>query len=162
MTDRSAFRIHPALPDDAGVVADLVRSALREAWSEDTLPQTLAAPGAVAFVARGADGAVAGFIAGQRVLDELHVLWLAVAPAWRRRGVAGALLAAALGDPPARSVLLEVRASNEDARHFYRALGFDEVGRRRGYYPDGEDALLLTRGPAPPGATHAGAAGGAA
>ena len=41
-------------------------------------------------------------------------------------------------------VLLEVRASNAQALEFYRALGFQETGRRRQYYADPvEDAVLL-------------------
>ena len=42
------------------------------------------------------------------------------------------------------SALLEVRASNAAAIAMYqRHLGFATVGRRRGYYADGEDALLM-------------------
>jgi [ribosomal protein S18]-alanine N-acetyltransferase len=44
----------------------------------------------------------------------------------------------------ADEILLEVRASNEQARWFYGKAGFVEAGRRRGYYADPvEDALLL-------------------
>jgi ribosomal protein S18 acetylase RimI-like enzyme len=48
----------------------------------------------------------------------------------------------------AEVVHLEVRASNEAARRFYGELGFDEVGARPRYYPDGEDAVLLSLGSA--------------
>ena len=39
--------------------------------------------------------------------------------------------------------MLEVRASNAAAIALYEQLGFQHVGRRRGYYPDGEDACLM-------------------
>ena len=162
MTDAAGHRIGAAGMHDAGDVAALAADALHEAWSEDTFARELAAPGAVVCVARGAGGELVGFVVAQRVLDELHVLSLAVAAARRRRGVGRALLDAALGDPPARSVLLEVRASNDEAQRFYGAIGFEAVGRRRGYYGDGEDALLLTRGPAPSGARMGGVRGGSA
>ncbi|MCC6641381.1 MAG: GNAT family N-acetyltransferase [Deltaproteobacteria bacterium] len=145
MTEADTVRIGAADPADADAVAALAAAALREPFGAEAIERARTEAGAVLLVARVASGGVAGFVAGQRVLDELHVFSLAVAPAWRRRGVASALLGAAVGDPPARTVLLEVRASNEGARRFYRALGFDEVGCRRGYYTDGEDARLLTR-----------------
>ena len=47
---------------------------------------------------------------------------------------------------------LEVRADNGGALALYARLGFDEVGRRRRYYPDGGDAVLMTRPPGPLGA----------
>ena len=49
-------------------------------------------------------------------------------------------------DYAARSILLEVRPSNEAARALYAAAGFTEIGIRKGYYPDGggrEDAVVL-------------------
>lgn len=146
--------------EDLEGVAGLAAATLREAWSETGFAEMLSMPGNVCIVARAAGRTLVGFVFGQRVLDELHVLSLAVVPAWRRRGVASALLEAALGEPPSLSVLLEVRPSNRIARSFYRALGFDEVGRRSGYYPNGEDALLLTRGAGSTGQAAAAGGGG--
>jgi ribosomal-protein-alanine N-acetyltransferase len=89
-----------------------------------------------------------GFIVVRRAADELEVLNLAVAPECRRRGVAGLLLAEAVRegrDLGARSVWLEVRASNEIALKFYNARGFRVAGGRPKYYrnPD-DDAVTLT------------------
>jgi ribosomal-protein-alanine N-acetyltransferase len=141
-----AVAILPARQEDVVAVAALAAEALTEAWSEGGFARTLDADGVVFLVARASAAApLAGFLLAQRVLDELHVLSLAVAPAWRRTGVASALLDAAAGEPPPPRVLLEVRRSNASARAFYAALHFEEVGERKRYYPDGEDALLLTR-----------------
>jgi ribosomal-protein-alanine N-acetyltransferase len=143
------FVLASAGPADVFEIAGLAASALREAWSEAGYAGILQLPQTVCVVARGSqESALAGFVLAQRVIDELHVLSLAVAADSRRRGVARALLGRALGAPPAARVLLEVRPSNAAALSFYRALGFAAVGLRRGYYPDGEDALLLTRGEA--------------
>lgn len=43
------------------------------------------------------------------------------------------------------TAVLEVKASNQGALSLYSKLDFDEVGRRRRYYPNGEDALLLQK-----------------
>jgi ribosomal protein S18 acetylase RimI-like enzyme len=40
-------------------------------------------------------------------------------------------------------MLLEVSASNQAARALYESLGFSKAGRRRRYYADGADALIL-------------------
>jgi ribosomal-protein-alanine N-acetyltransferase len=42
-----------------------------------------------------------------------------------------------------RTVLLEVALSNESARGLYAGFGFEEISRRRGYYGDGEDAVIM-------------------
>jgi ribosomal-protein-alanine N-acetyltransferase len=81
------------------------------------------------------------------VFDELHINSLAVADAWRRRGLARALLRHVLADAAkagARSATLEVRRSNEAARGLYEGLGFRVEGERPGYYQEPrEDALIL-------------------
>lgn len=86
-----------------------------------------------------------------RVLDEAHLLGIGVALSAQRRGYGRRLLqhlcerAAKEG---ATCFFLEVRVSNDAARALYRAMGFDEVGRRRGYYPAGvgrEDAIVMRR-----------------
>lgn len=85
----------------------------------------------------------------RRILNELHVLKIAVASPWRRRGVATwlmdrcFLLARKKG---VETVQLEVRPSNEAARALYAKLGFKIVGARLKYYADtGEDALVLKK-----------------
>ena len=74
---------------------------------------------------------------------ELHLLNLTVAAPARRQGHARHLLhqLADLGVAGgAAQIWLEVRTSNETARHLYRRFGFGEVGLRRGYYPAPADA----------------------
>ncbi|MCS6997720.1 MAG: GNAT family N-acetyltransferase, partial [Casimicrobiaceae bacterium] len=43
------------------------------------------------------------------------------------------------------SATLEVRVNNLAAQSLYRKFGFVEVGRRKRFYRDGEDALLMTK-----------------
>ncbi len=80
-------------------------------------------------------------------VDEAHISAVAVAGEARRRGHGRRLvraLVALAGSLGAEAVTLEVRASNEAARALYRGCGFEEVGERRRYYPDGEDAVIMT------------------
>ncbi len=97
-------------------------------------------------VARDAEGVIVGYLLFWHVTDELHLLNVAVEPSARRRGIGRALvedlLAYARGHA-AQRVLLEVRASNEPAIRLYEQLGFHRFNVRRGYYPDGEDAVEM-------------------
>ena len=90
---------------------------------------------------------MAGYIIGHHALDEAEILNLGVAPPRRQHGLGRALVEAMLGllaDLAVVNVFLEVRESNAVARRMYAALGFAEVGRRRGYYRlPTEDAVVL-------------------
>jgi ribosomal-protein-alanine acetyltransferase len=132
---------------DIPAVASLAAASLPQPWPAPLFEKELRRDEARLWVARQGARRI-GFLAARRVVDEIHVLSVAVDPAHRRRGVARAMLDAALRDETAggvRSALLEVRASNLAARAFYASTGFVAVGRRSRYYADGEDALLMTR-----------------
>ena len=92
------------------------------------------------------EGAAAGFGAWRQTApDEAELLNLAVAPAFRRRGVADALLnellRTAKGD-----IFLEVAEPNTPAILLYRKLGWQGLGVRPGYYGQGQiDAVVMKR-----------------
>lgn len=94
-----------------------------------------------------AASAIAGFITARLAADEVEILNLGVSPEQRRRGIAEALLNAALEwarENRARQVFLEVRVSNNPAIQFYKKAGFHPIGRRANYYTSPvEDALQL-------------------
>ena len=77
---------------------------------------------------------------------EMHIVTIAVQPDWRGRSIGEWLLLALLElgrEDGARTATLEVRVSNQVALRLYRKLNFAEVGYRRRYYPDKEDARIL-------------------
>jgi len=113
-----------------------------EAWGADAMVLMLRMPGAFGFWQPAA-----GLILARAIAGEAEILTLAVVPEARRQGVAGALLTAALARATAAgaaAMLLEVAAGNGAARGLYTGFGFAEVGRRRRYYSDGRDALVLS------------------
>lgn len=87
------------------------------------------------------DGAVRGWAALRSLgAGEWELLQVEVQEAYRRRGLARALLSAALEG----TVFLEVRAGNASAIALYSTLGFTVTGRRKDYYSGPrEDALVM-------------------
>jgi ribosomal-protein-alanine N-acetyltransferase len=91
-------------------------------------------PGGYEVYVADRDSRVVAFLVTRAVAErEVEILNLAVAPEYRRRGVARELLGSLL-EHARKDVFLEVREANEAARKFYQALGFQEVGRRKSYY----------------------------
>jgi [ribosomal protein S18]-alanine N-acetyltransferase len=83
------------------------------------------------------------------VLEEAHIIMLAIHPQFQGRGFGQALLWALLKsacDRQLERATLEVRASNLVAVYLYKKFGFKEAGRRKGYDEEtGEDALVMWR-----------------
>lgn len=129
-------------------VCAIETDATPDPWSRELFASELADGGLDRrwLVAERNGGRVAGFGGLLFVLDEAHIMNLAVAPAEQRHGIASILVSRLLldaGDRGATSVTLEVRTSNEAALGLYRRFGFAEAGRRPRYYPDGEDAVIM-------------------
>jgi ribosomal-protein-alanine N-acetyltransferase len=99
-----------------------------------------------AYVVAEVDGALVGYAGVLQVLDEGHVANVAVAPDRQGAGVGRHLVLALHRIALERGVTaltLEVRAGNEPAKALYRRFGYAPVGVRKGYYADGEDALIM-------------------
>lgn len=93
-------------------------------------------------------GQVVGYAGLCDYPDEAFVQTMAVAPGRQRQGLGARLLDDLLGEASRRgqrAVSLEVRADNAVAQRLYARAGFARVGVRRGYYPGGVDAWLMTR-----------------
>jgi ribosomal-protein-alanine N-acetyltransferase len=122
-------------------------------WSRSMFAGELAKPSSISLGAfdEEADDRLVGYLIISRYVDAWHVMNVAVAPEYRRHGVASQLLAELFrlteGDSR-RGYTLEVRVSNETAIALYERLGFQATGVRRGYYTDNrEDALIMWKDP---------------
>lgn len=91
---------------------------------------------------------ILGFAGFWLIIDEAHLVDIAVQPAYCRIGIGESLLISVINlavRANARIVTLEVRTSNQAAQSLYRKYGFATVGRRPGYYLDNmEDALIMS------------------
>jgi ribosomal-protein-alanine N-acetyltransferase len=149
-------RPEPALLEaragDAAALANVHARAFRHGWSEAEFEQLLADRNVLCHLARssGGTGEVIGFVISRQFEVEAEILMVAVAPNARSRGLAGRMLARHLSRLAARGVrrlFLEVDEGNEAALRLYASSGFEQVGRRAGYYVKeaGSAAALLLR-----------------
>ena len=142
------FTVVPMQEQHIPQVAALEKLCFSDPWSENSIRSALENPLGLWLCAE-AEGRVAGYVGSELVPDEADMMNLAVAPEFRRRGVAAALLDSLLTALRARGVVsltLEVRASNAPALALYRGFGFAQAGRRKNYYfHPAEDALILRK-----------------
>ena len=132
---------------DAGQLAEIEQECFTHPLEEPQIRSLLGDEKNVFLAAREGE-LLTGSVWVQTVLDEGYIGNVAVRPAFRRRGLADALLQAlhALGREKELSFLtLEVRAGNAPAIALYEKNGYVRVGRRPGYYDHPkEDAILMT------------------
>jgi ribosomal-protein-alanine N-acetyltransferase len=119
-----------------------------EAWSAESVAAELCGERRRAVVAVRPDGDLAGYAVTVLAGDTADLARIGVAPSLRRTGLATAMLTTLSSQAVldgAERMLAEVAADNEAALAFYGAAGFTDVGRRKRYYRDGGDALVLGR-----------------
>jgi ribosomal-protein-alanine N-acetyltransferase len=153
MVRMAANAIHYRLAGirDVSAIARMSRDLIEHglAWKYDApaVARLVADPDTSTLVACDRQH-LAGFAVMQFGPERAHLSLLAVAPRCRRQGVARRMLqwlfesarVAGIG-----GISLELRAGNQSARAFYRAMGFADAGQLAGYYDNGEAALRMLR-----------------
>jgi ribosomal-protein-alanine N-acetyltransferase len=137
---------------DLNKIEEIERTSYPTPWSRSMFAGELAKPSSICLGAiDGERNELVGYLIISRYVDAWHVMNIAVAPEYRRKGIARRLMER-LFEVTARDVrrgyTLEVRVSNEAAIRLYEELGFRARGIRRGYYTDNrEDALIMWKDP---------------
>lgn len=124
--------------ENAAALAAVHATGFDAPWPEPEIAGLIDGLGAYGFLVED-DGPV-GMILCRAAAGEVEILTLAVDPAVRRRGVARALIAAALDAARAQgadAAFLEVAVDNDAALALYARLGFQAAGVRPGYYDRG-------------------------
>lgn len=142
--------IRPATTSDIYDVYMLNCASFIEAWSVMALG-LWQERGDTLDVWYDKDSRLAAYYLGQDVLDEVHIMQIAVAQELRRAGLGRRLMQHEIRrkrEAGMASMHLEVRESNRAAQGLYASLGFEAVGRRKGYYAPfeqhpAEDAVLM-------------------
>lgn len=139
----------PATLSDVDALRHIELACFADPWTEDMLESEIEMPHST-YTVLLEDGQIAGYYAYMHVLDEVHILNVAVLPQYQGRGLGRSMMRHLLQSVPAGTVgvTLEVRVSNTRARNLYESFGFRLSGVRKGYYGGTEDAAIywLTEG----------------
>ncbi|MBI5639549.1 MAG: ribosomal protein S18-alanine N-acetyltransferase [Nitrospirae bacterium] len=132
---------------DLAAIVGIEQSSFTMPWSETLFNNEIHNPRSNAKVAK-MDGEVVGYICASQIIDEGHILNLAVHPDFRRLGIASALVGNMidhLREEGCRVIFLEVRISNEEAKRMYEGFHFRVIGIRKEYYVSPvEDAVIMS------------------
>lgn len=154
-TDATGIAFKPLDRAHAQAVADLEQELMgSDAWSETQVVDELGRSDRLWWAAYEADpelplppdAVLVGYAGGWVVDGDLQILKVGVVPHAQRRGLAKTLLSLVAQDARnlgATTSSLEVRASNAPAQGLYQALGYELLGKRPGYYSDGETACIM-------------------
>ena len=136
-------QIRRAHDEDLDLLVELERACLPDFWRKDTLRNLMNEARYLVLIIEDW-----GYLIGWSASGAGEIERVGVVPQRRGCGWGAALVdeaVAAFANRNAREVWLEVRQSNAAARALYARCGFEESGRRRAYYDDGEDAILMKR-----------------
>lgn len=134
---------------DLEQVMEIENSAYEFPWSEGIFRDCIRVGYSCWVLA--ADQRILGYCIMSVAQSECHLLNLCVKPSAQGRGIGREMLTQLLdlASTSADSAFLEVRPSNLAALHLYSTAGFNEIGRRKGYYPAAkngrEDAVILAK-----------------
>ena len=145
----SLYLLRPATEDDLDAIASIEAASFPVPWRREFFAGELRDSHRYHRVLdRQAGGSprIAGYLFAVTLFDEFHINKIATHPAVRGEGHGTRLMSDAISaarSQLASSIVLEVRLSNTAAIGFYSSFGFTEIGRRRRYYKDGEDAMVM-------------------
>ena len=135
--------IRLAHDEDLDLLVELERACLPDFWRKNTLQSLMNEARYVVLIIEDF-----GYLIGWSAAGVAEIERIGVTPARRGCGWGARLVneaVTAFANRNAREVWLEVRQSNAAARALYAKCEFEESGRRRAYYDDGEDAILMRR-----------------
>lgn len=134
-------------PADVPAIYEIECASFAVPWSLASLEREVSENACARYVVLAEDDVPVAYAGVWFVLDEGHIMNIAVKPDRRGLGYGERVTRAMLqlaADSGMRYMTLEVRRSNAAALGLYHKLGFIDVGIRKRYYEDNhEDALIL-------------------
>ena len=145
----STLRLLRMQPSDLDQVLAIEQALYSHPWSRGSFVDSLS-NGDDAWVVRSAADDMLGYLVQMAVVDEAHLLNIAVHRSAQQQGLGKFLLGFAVEQAKLMqmtSILLEVRLSNQHAARLYQSFGFELIARRKNYYrtdqQQREDALIM-------------------
>ena len=135
--------------ESARQIAAIEEQCFKSPWSFDAVCSELIGNDLCKFFVCEDGGKIIAYVGCWQLPGiECSIGNVAVSPDYRRQGIANHLLELLIQDCTLKNIgeiTLEVRLSNLPALALYESFGFKEEGRRKAYYEDGEDAIIMWR-----------------
>ncbi len=138
--------IRIATSNDLADILSIEKKVFKHPWSKEQLSWELNSQPVAENYVMIARGNMIGYLFSHVVDDDVQILNIAIDIPFQHKGYGEQLLSYFLDQFNAdSSIHLEVRKSNFPAINLYLKFGFHETGTRKGYYADGEDAIIMQR-----------------
>ena len=138
--------IRIATSNDLADILSIEKKVFKRPWSKEQLSWELNSQPAAENYVMIARGNMIGYLFSHVVDDDVQILNIAIDIPFQHKGYGEQLLSYFLDQfNTDSSIHLEVRKSNFPAINLYLKFGFHETGARKGYYADGEDAIIMQR-----------------
>lgn len=142
----ATIRLSPLEERHLAQIHEIEKGSQSSPWAEQSFRNELGHERGVFVVAEDNDGVI-GYAVAWIIVDELHIINIAVEPERRKEGIGKRMITEMILQSQERGATcatLEVRASNEAAIKLYESFGFVNAGVRKRYYPDNkEDAVVM-------------------
>ena len=138
--------IRIATSNDLADILSIEKKVFKHPWLKEQLSWELNSQPAAENYVMIARGNMVGYLFSHVVDDDVQILNIAIDIPFQHKGYGEQLLSYFLDQfNTDSSIQLEVRKSNFPAINLYLKFGFHETGARKGYYADGEDAIIMRR-----------------
>lgn len=120
--------------------------SFKSPWSKESFENEMKKNNLAYYIIAEVSGEITGYAGAWIFLHEMHITTVAVHPEWRGKKIGKMILLNLFKKAVKQNVkiaILEVREGNFVAQNIYKNFGFQIIGRRRGYYQDGEDAIVM-------------------
>ena len=131
------LNISLAIKEDA---SDII--ALENKYVSDSIKEILFSDNELIIICKE-NSKLVGFLYLSQVLDESEIISICVDENYRNKGIAISLWNYYTNNYDVNCCFLEVRETNFKAYNLYKKLNFKEIGIRRNYYSNNENAILM-------------------
>ncbi|WP_066505781.1 ribosomal protein S18-alanine N-acetyltransferase [Abyssisolibacter fermentans] len=133
--------------NDIDLVCDIEVKSFSTPWSKNAFVDEIESNKLSDYLVVEYQGKVVGYGGMWLILDEAHITNIAIHPNFRGKGLGNYIVEGIINRCREKNILkitLEVRESNHTAIALYKKYGFEECGKRLGYYSDtNEDAIIM-------------------
>ena len=132
---------------DLSLIKDILIDDFDDFWTYDVLQEELNNPNSEYFVAK-LENNILGFAGIWKAVDDVHITDIVVKKSNRQTGIGSKLLEKLIQTAKSQnfnSITLGVNEHNQPAINLYLKYGFKNVGFRKKYYNNKDNAIIMTK-----------------